>query len=53
MRKYFNDKRKIIPFFLAALVLLMLIFTLTWGEAIYRTAYIVSNVVPGVPKWFD
>ena len=25
----------------------------TWGETLYRTAFVISHVVPGVPKWFE
>jgi len=29
------------------------LFILPWGKALYRTAYIVSHVVPNAPRWFE
>lgn len=53
MRRFFNHNRKILSIILSLFLVLILIFLLTWGEALYRTAFIVSNVVPGFPKWFE
>jgi predicted esterase len=53
MRHYFKDKRKISNIILRGFLVVILIFLLLWGPALYRTAYIVSHVVPGVPKWFE
>jgi len=53
MRKYFNDKRTICSIILRAFLVLILLFLLLWGPALYRTSYIISHVVPGVPRWFQ
>jgi len=53
MRKYFNDKRTICSIILRAFLVLILFFLLLWGPALYRTSYIISHVVPGVPRWFE
>ncbi len=53
MRKYFNDKRKILSLTLKAFLVLILLLLLLWGPALYHTGYIISHVVPGVPKWFE
>ena len=53
MRHYFKDKRKIFYIILRACLVVILLFLLLWGESLYRTAYIISHVVPGVPKWFE
>lgn len=29
------------------------IFALIWGEVLYRTAFVISHVVPGTPRWFE
>jgi hypothetical protein len=53
MKKYLNNKRKICSAILRAFLVLVLLLLLLWGPALYRTAYIISHVVPGVPKWFE
>ncbi|MDA2921388.1 hypothetical protein MYX76_18170, partial [Desulfobacterota bacterium AH_259_B03_O07] len=53
MKKYLNDKRKILSLTLKAFLVLILLLLLLWGPALYRTGYIISHVVPGVPKWFE
>jgi hypothetical protein len=53
MKKYLNNKRKICSIVLKAVIVLILLLLLIWGPALYRTAYIISNVIPGVPKWFE
>ncbi len=53
MRNFLDDKRTIISTIIAAFLVIILIVILTWGEAIYRTAFILSNIVPGAPKWFE
>jgi esterase/lipase len=53
MTKYLNSKRKIGSAILGALLVVVLMLLLLWGPALYRTAYIISHVVPGVPKWFE
>ncbi|MGH7806592.1 MAG: hypothetical protein ACRENT_00695, partial [Thermodesulfobacteriota bacterium] len=53
MRLFFKDKRKFLSIVLRALLILILVFLLLWGPAFYRTAYIISHVVPGFPKWFE
>jgi predicted esterase len=53
MRHYFKDKRKIFYIILRACLVVILLFLLLWGESLYRTAYIISQVVPEAPKWFE
>jgi acetyl esterase/lipase len=53
MTKYLNNKPKICFAIIRALLVLVSLLLLLWGPALYRTAYIISHVVPGVPKWFE
>ncbi|MGB7293356.1 MAG: hypothetical protein WBD99_14370 [Thermodesulfobacteriota bacterium] len=53
MKKYLYSKRKICSAILEASLVVVLLFLLLWGPALYRTAYIISHVVPGVPRWFE
>ncbi len=53
MKKYLKNKRRIFYVFLRAFLVVTLIFLLVWGPATYRTAYIISHVVPDVPRWFE
>lgn len=53
MRNYLNNKRKICSAILRVLLVVVLLFLLLWGPALYRTAYIISHVVPSVPRWFE
>lgn len=38
---------------LLVIALAFLLLILQWGKAIYRTAYLVSHVVPNAPRWFE
>jgi esterase/lipase len=53
MKKYLKDKRKISYITLRVFLVVILLFLLLWGPALYHTCYIISHVVPGVPKWFE
>ncbi|GBD38582.1 hypothetical protein HRbin37_00833 [bacterium HR37] len=40
--------------FLSCLVLFGVLLTITpWGNSLYRTAFIISYIVPRTPKWFE
>lgn len=53
MKKHLNNKGKISSAILRALLVVVLLSSLLWGPALYRTSYIISHVVPGMPKWFE
>lgn len=49
-QKFIRQTRKL---FLIISVTSLTLFLLYWGESLYRSAYIISQVVPGFPKWFE
>jgi hypothetical protein len=46
-------KRRFLHIFILLASIGVVFFSLTCGEALYRTAFIISHVVPKTPRWFE
>ncbi len=53
MKSYVNMRYRLLKLFSIFILPILIVFTLMWGKALYRTAYIISHVVPSAPRLFE
>jgi len=53
MKTYVYIRYQALKFFCIFILPILIVFILLWGKALYRTAFIVSHVVPSAPRLFE